>query len=242
MTEVAAKALVRPRRTLRLSVLTVVGARIEHKILRTLSALGRRRRSQSAAIGSGSYAAEGRMRSDDGQFLHPVSGNKTGRDTLLGWHTPVRFDPNLLRQLLAQHDALDRDLASLPDHAARDRDEAERIAVACACQLHELRRQESLWIYPLMTRHFDGDPIARRRLLNLRFVMNSLARRVLRQIDELTRALHQAGDIRAAAAAVTAALADYRQRNESELYTLYGLMDPRDAAGRRKQVAELGVK
>ena len=158
----------------------------------------------------------------------PAAGAR--HDAALDWRTPLRFDPQLLRRLLARHDALERELAALPDHAARDRDHAVRIAGTCAGLLHELRRQEALWIYPLMARRFDGDPVARRRLTDLRFAMNGLARRVLRQIDALSQTLRQAGDVRNALAGVVAALADYRLRNESELYTLYSLTDSHSTA------------
>jgi len=154
-----------------------------------------------------------------------VAGGET-----LTWYTPVRFDPGLLRKLLDQHTALGQHVASLPSRFGRDREDALKAAYACAGKLHELRRQEALWIYPVMSRNFAGDPVSRRQLLNLRFVMNGLARRVLRSIDELTRAMRLASDVAAATASVTAALAEYRQRNESELYTLYSLMDPRRSA------------
>jgi len=169
------------------------------------------------------------MRDDRTQPGSPATAGAR-RDAALDWQAPLRFDPQLLRQLLARHDALERELAALPDHAARDRAQAVRIAGTCAGLLHELRRQEALWIYPLMARRFGGDPVARRRLTDLRFAMNGLARRVLRQIDALSQALRQAGDVRAALAGVVSALADYRLRNESELYTLYSLTDARSTA------------
>lgn len=170
----------------------------------------------------------GRMRDDLAQ-PSPAAATAARRDAAPDWQTPLRFDPQLLRQLLARHDALERELAALPDHAARDRDHAVRVAGTCAGLLHELRRQEALWIYPLMARRFGGDPVARRRLTDLRFAMNGLARRVLRQIDALSQALRQSGDVGSALAGVVAALADYRLRNESELYTLYSLTDARSA-------------
>jgi hypothetical protein len=145
----------------------------------------------------------------------------------LTWYTPVRFDPGLLRKLLDQHDMLDARVASLPNRFRRDPQDAWRAAHACAGQLHELRRQEALWVYPVIAHGLAGDPAARRRLLNLRFGMNGLARRVLRSIEELAHAVRQLADIAAGVATVASALTEYRQRNESELYTLYCLMDPR---------------
>jgi len=145
----------------------------------------------------------------------------------LAWYTPVRFDPAVLRKLVDQHDLLDARIASLPNWFRRNREEASHAAQACAGHLHELRRHEAPWIYPVIARNLASDPAARRRLLNLRFVMNGLARRVLRSIEELVQAMHQMTDIAAAFRSVASALAEYRQRNESELYTLYCLMDPR---------------
>src|SRR4051794_3187407 len=88
------------------------------------------------------------------------------------WHTPVRFDPGLIRKLLDQHDALDKRVAELPHRFRRDREEAWRGAQACAGHLHEVRRQEALWVYPVIARGLDSNPDARRQLLSLRFVMN----------------------------------------------------------------------
>jgi hypothetical protein len=170
------------------------------------------------------------MRNENDGFDSTAAGAQAAPSAAaatLTWYTPVRFDPALLRKLLEQHDALDHRVASLPARFGRDRDDALKAAHACAGQLHELRRQEALWIYPVMARSFAADPLAHRQLLNLRFVMNGLARRVLRSIDDLVRAMRHASDVAAAAACVVAALADYRHRNESELYTLYSLMDPR---------------
>jgi hypothetical protein len=144
----------------------------------------------------------------------------------LTWYTPVRFDPELIRKLLDQHDALDTRVAELPNRFRRDREEAARGAQACAGQLHEVRRQEALWVYPVIARGLDNNPDARRQLLSLRFVMNGLARRVLRGLEELTQAVRQIKDISAPVSAVARSFAEYRRRNESELYTLYGLMDP----------------
>ena len=78
------------------------------------------------------------MRDGETQTGTPTAATAR-RDAALDWHTPLRFDPKLLRQLLARHDALERELAALPDHAARARDHAVRVAGTCAGLLHELR-------------------------------------------------------------------------------------------------------
>lgn len=152
----------------------------------------------------------------------------------LTWYTPVRFDPDLIRKLLDQHDALDTRVADLPNRFRRDREEASRGAQACAGQLHEVRRQEALWVYPVIAHGLNNNPDARRQLLSLRFVMNGLARRVLRGLEELTQAVRQLKDIGAPVSAVARSIAEYRQRNESELYTLYSLMDPRELPARAR--------
>jgi len=149
----------------------------------------------------------------------------------LTWHTPVRFDPGLIRKLLDQHDALDTRIAELPSRFRRDREDAWSAAQACAGHLHEVRRQEALWVYPVIAHGLDDNAVARRQLLSLRFVMNGLARRALRGLEELAHAVRQLRDIGAPVTAVARAIAEYRQRNESELYTLYSLMDPRQLPG-----------
>jgi hypothetical protein len=149
-----------------------------------------------------------------------------GTDETLTWYTPVRFDAGVLKRLLDQHDTIDARVASLPNRFRRDREDAWRATHACAGQLHEVRRQEAMWVYPVIAHGLANDPAARRRLLSLRFGMNGLARRVLRDIEALAQATRQAADITGPVDSVTDALREYRQRNESELYTLYCLMDP----------------
>jgi hypothetical protein len=144
----------------------------------------------------------------------------------LTWYTPVRFDPGLLKKLLDEHDVLDTRIAALPNRFRRDREEAWRSAQACAGQLHELRRQEALWLYPVIAHGLDSDIAARSQLMSLRLMMNGLARRVLRSLEELARTIRQVADIHAGVTTVSHALAEYRQRNETELYTLYSLMNP----------------
>ncbi|MBS0569228.1 MAG: hypothetical protein JSS28_01350 [Proteobacteria bacterium] len=153
-------------------------------------------------------------------------------DEALTWHTPVRFDPGVLKRLIGQHDLLDARVASLPDRFRHNRDDAWRAAHACASQLRDMRRQEAIWIYPVIAHGTASDAAARRRSLNLRFGMNGLARRALRHLEDLAAVVRQATDISAGVAAVAASLQDYRQRNESELYTLYCLMDPHQAGAR----------
>jgi len=147
----------------------------------------------------------------------------------IGWRTPVRYDPTLLKKLITRHDALQARVAALARDFHSNRAEAWRTARDCAAQLHELRRAEALWLYPVLARGLAADQAVWRQLVSLRFVMNGLARRVLRSIDDLSAATRQATDIAAPVGAVMKALAEYRRRNEAELYALYELMDPRAA-------------
>jgi hypothetical protein len=166
---------------------------------------------------------------DLAHLARTLNSRSQSKETLT-WYTPVRFDPGLLKKLLDQHDEIDAHVASLPNRFRRDREEAWRATQSCAGQLHEVRRQEALWVYPVIAHGLANDAKARRQLLNLRFVMNGLARHALRRIDDLAKAVHHLADIRVAVDTVSHALTEYRQRNESELYTLYGLMDPRQAS------------
>jgi hypothetical protein len=149
----------------------------------------------------------------------------------LTWHTPVRFDSGMLKRLIEQHLLLAARLDSLPERYTRNREDAWRGALACASLMRDLRRQEAMWIYPVIAHGIANDAKARRRLLNLRFQMNGLARRTLRQFEDLAVAARQANDFTAGVATAANCLREYRARNESELYTLYCLMDPRRASG-----------
>jgi hypothetical protein len=53
---------------------------------------------------------------------------------------------------------------------------------------------------------------------------------VFRRFDELVRALRAQSGMAAAARHLAKALAEYRQRNESEIYPLYALAGRRDSA------------
>lgn len=164
-------------------------------------------------------------------FVHlgsaPADSTTTAPAESISWRTPVRYDGTLLKKLITRHDALDARVAALPKEFRDNRAEAWRGARDCATQLHELRRAEALWLYPVLARGLAADQGIWRQLVSLRFVMNGLARRVLRSIDELSLATRQASDISAPIRVVMKALADYRHRNEAELYALYELMDPR---------------
>ena len=143
----------------------------------------------------------------------------------LNWNTPVHFDASLVPRLIDQQRALSVRFAALAGELDKDPAVAERAVRECADQLHELRRHEALWLYPVIARGFAPDPIARRLVWQSRLVMLGLARRVLRRFDELGRAVRGGTDVTAAADHAATALAEYRRRNEAEMYPLYNLME-----------------
>jgi hypothetical protein len=159
--------------------------------------------------------------------LAPATADNASPGEAITWRTPVRFDPALLKKLITRHEQLEARVATLAHEFKSNRAEAWRVARDCATQLHELRRAEALWLYPVLARGLNADANAWRQLVKLRFAMTGLARRVLRDIEQLAQATRLSSDITSVIAAVTKALAEYRQRNESELYALYDLMDPR---------------
>ena len=140
-------------------------------------------------------------------------------------NTPVHFDPSLVPRLVAQHSDLNARFTALVAELGKDPEASERAARDCADQLHELRRAEALWLYPVIARGFAPDPIARRLVWQSRLVMLGLARRVLRRFDELARAIRSGTEVTSAAEHATTALTEYQRRNETEMYPLYNLME-----------------
>lgn len=147
----------------------------------------------------------------------------TPSNSPLSWITPVQFDASLVTRLADQQRALSERFAALASELDKDPDLAERAVRVCVAQLHEMRRNEALWLYPVITRGFAPDPIARRLVWQSRLVMLGLARRVLRRFDELERAIRGKTEVATAADHVSNALAEYRRRNEAEIYPLYNL-------------------
>jgi hypothetical protein len=74
-------------------------------------------------------------------------------------------------------------------------------------------------------REFAADPVARRLFWQARLTMLSLARGLLRRFEELAQALQDGRQARRAADQVATAFAEYRRRNEAEMYPLYNLME-----------------
>lgn len=147
----------------------------------------------------------------------------------LNWNTKVQFDPALVGQLVAQYRALNERFESLGSKLEGDLHSAETAVRECADELHKLRHTEALRLYPVIARGLSSDPITRRLFWQSRLVMLGLARRVLRRFEELARAIRLRSEIPAAADHVAKALAEYRKRNETEMYPLYDLIGQRSA-------------
>lgn len=154
----------------------------------------------------------------------------------LTWNTPVQFDPALVAELVAECDELNAHFAALVNRLEADPALAERAVHDCANRLHKLRHTESLKLYPVIARGLSPDPIARRLFWQSRLVTLGLARRVLRRLDELARAIRTRNEVVAAAEHASRALAEYRRRNESTMYPLYNAVGMR-GNGARSQVA-----
>jgi hypothetical protein len=157
-----------------------------------------------------------------------ASGGATGAADSITLDTPVRFDGRLVMQLVTEHSELNRRFAALARRLDGDPVIVEREVRDCAALLHRLRRTEALWLYPIIARGVARDPIARRQFVQLRLGMLGLARRALRQFDDLAVALRRGTEVEAAADMAARALSEYRMRNEAEIYPLY------DFIGRRR--------
>ena len=145
----------------------------------------------------------------------------------LNWNTKVQFDPALVGQLVAQYRALNERFDALGGKLEGDAHTAEAQVRECADELHRLRHTEALRLYPVIARGLSSDPITRRLFWQSRLVMLGHARRVLRRFEELARAIRLRIEIPAAADHVAKALAEYRKRNETEMYPLYDLIGRR---------------
>ena len=137
----------------------------------------------------------------------------------------LRYDPDLVADLLARHAALEGKLRSLPQLFEQDAQAAAEQGNECAEQLHELRRWEAIRLYPIVSRGLCGDAVAERQWVILRFVVNGLAHRLLCSMQALG-AVRDRATGPAIVQSVLDNLSAYRSRNETDLYPLYALMDP----------------
>jgi hypothetical protein len=148
----------------------------------------------------------------------------------IAWAMPVHFDATLVMRLVDQHRELNLRFDELVAEIHSDANVPANPQIAadavrdCAGQLHDLRRAEALWLYPVIAREFAEDPVARRLFWQARLTMLSLARGLLRRFEELAQALQEGKTACHAADHVATAFAEYRRRNEAEMYPLYNLM------------------
>jgi hypothetical protein len=148
-------------------------------------------------------------------------------------HTPVQFDRALIRRLLHDHEALNARFAHLVCLIDTDVAAAVDAAGDCINRIHELRRSESTWLYPVIACGIDADPAARAQLMQLRLVMLTLARHAMRELENLVRAVREHDQPHAAAERASAPLAEYLRRSASEIYPLYDRMGARTAPAAR---------
>jgi hypothetical protein len=155
--------------------------------------------------------------------------NAKSPDLALPGNTPAQFDGALIAQLTIQYDELDATFRTAMSQFESDPDATERMTRECAEQLLKLRHIEAIRLYPVIGRSIWPDPVARRLFWQSRLVMLGLARRVLRRFEDVTRSMHAGVVSDATADHFVKALAEYRQRNETEIYPLYALAGRRGA-------------
>ena len=148
----------------------------------------------------------------------------------LTWNPPVQFDTELVPRLVSAYAALNSRFEALMHRFNADPEIAAAQVMSCAEELHRLRHTEALRLYPVIASGLSADPVARRVFWQTRIVMLGLARRVFRRFDELVRAIRQQAGVATAAEHAVTALAEYRQRNEAEIYPLYRLSRRRESA------------
>ena len=157
--------------------------------------------------------------------------NTKPAEIALTWNTAVQFDGALVSQLVSEYTRLSHRFGTLARQLPADAQVAARSVLDCADELHRLRHCEALRLYPLIAHSLAGDPVARRLFWQSRLVMLGLARRAFRRLDEVARAIRGGSGVATAIEHAAKALAEYRQRNEAEIYPLYAL------SGRRRGLA-----
>ncbi len=155
--------------------------------------------------------------------------NAKNSDPALPGNTLAQFDGALIAQLTAQYDELHATFRAAMSQLESDPDAAERMTRECAEQLLKLRHIEAIRLYPVIGRSIWPDPVARRLFWQSRLVMLGLARRVLRRFEDVTRAMRIGAVPESTIDHFIKALAEYRQRNETEIYPLYALAGRRGA-------------
>lgn len=163
------------------------------------------------------------------EFFQPESKTATPARIAAPAAPAVTFDRALVPRLMALHETLNAKFAHLVCALDTDRPDAAKALAACVDQLHDLRRIETVSLYPVIGRGIDADPAARSQLMQLRMVLLAQFRHLLRLFDDLARAIDAGSYARLEAERVSQPLADYLRRCEFEVYPLYALVDGRIA-------------
>lgn len=160
-------------------------------------------------------------------LLQPASADRSP-----GLHAAVRYDPAFVRELLAMHDALNARFSEVVGMIESESGQACSTIRDCATQLHRLRRTEAAALYPVIAAGIDGDAAARAQLMQLRISLLAQVRSILRDFDELSRAIRVGSAVTASADAVATSLAAFLRRCATEIYPLYDLIGTLHCAGR----------
>lgn len=145
-------------------------------------------------------------------------------------NTTAQFDAGLIAQLSSSYEQLNATFQAAIGRFATDPDSAEPMLGECAEQLLKLRHIEAIRLYPVIGRSIWPDPVARRLFWQSRLVMLGMARRVLRRFEDVTKSIRSGAMSDIAVDHFVKALAEYRQRNEAEIYPLYALAGKRGVA------------
>jgi hypothetical protein len=152
----------------------------------------------------------------------------------LNLHPTVGFDSRLIDRLLGMHDALNSRFAAILCMLDHDPVSAVAAIGVLASELHDLRRAQAMWIYPLVAKGVDADVDARRQLMRLRISLLAELRAILRLLGEMSQALQAGTPCQSTADLVSGSITTFLRRGEAEIYPLYnlvgsGLLAPRVA-------------
>jgi len=150
----------------------------------------------------------------------------------LSFTTSLHFDRELPGRLLAMHEALNACFATVLHRLSVDPQSATALVRDCAQQLQDLRRAESVFLYPLIAWGVDDDLQARRQLMQVRVGLLTELRATLRYLDDMCAAIANGVACTTQTELASASIAGYLRRSETEIYPLYTLIGTRRAAAR----------
>ena len=146
--------------------------------------------------------------------------------------TPIRFNPELPRWLLAMHEALNARFATVLNRLSTNPSSAIDTLHACVTLLQELRRAETVRLYPFIAAGLNEDKLARNQLMQLRISLLAGLRTTLRHLDDLCRAVAEGTMFTEQAERASISLAAYLHRSETEIYPLYTVIGMHQIAAR----------